>query len=85
MLNACMNFYLRSELGQKLLESISVQGATIPMIQLRELQKLPVIVPPMQEAKRIGGILDEQAKIQSEIYELRSHQAELAKTVWTLE
>ncbi len=77
--------YLRSELGQKLLESISVQGATIPMIQLRELQKLPVIVPPMQEAKRIGGILDEQAKIQSEIYELRSHQAELAKTVWTLE
>lgn len=77
--------YLRSELGQKLLESISVQGATIPMIQLRELQKLPVIVPPMQEAKRIGGILDEQAKIQSEIYELRSRQAELAKSVWTLE
>jgi len=77
--------FLRSELGQKLLESISVQGATIPMIQLRELQKLPVIVPSMQEAKRIGGILDEQAKIQSEIYELRSRQAELSKTVWTLE
>ena len=77
--------YLRSEIGQKLLESISVQGATIPMIQLRELQRLPVIVPPRQVADEIANILDEQAKIQHEIDQLRAQQVKLAHQVWSLE
>ena len=77
--------YLKSELGQRLLESICLQGATIPMIQLRELQRLPVIVPPMQEATKIGIILDEQAKIQREIEGLRTRQASLANKFWTLD
>lgn len=77
--------YLRSELGQKLLESISVQGATIPMIQLRELQKLPVIVPPKTNAAEIGKIVDDQSKIQCEIEQLRTKQIELARSIWTLE
>jgi type I restriction enzyme M protein len=77
--------YLRSDLGQKLLESISVQGATIPMIQLRELQKLPVIIPPTEDAAEIGKILDDQSKIQCEIEQLRAKQIELARSIWTLE
>lgn len=77
--------YLRSELGQMLLESISVQGATIPMIQLRELQKLPVVIPPKKDAAEIGNILDEQASIQQEIETLRSRQVKLAKQFWTLD
>lgn len=77
--------YLRSPLGQKQLEAIAVQGATIPMIQLRELQRLLVVIPTKKEAAEIGGILDEQAKIQCEIEKLRAQQAELAKHVWTLD
>jgi len=77
--------YLRSDLGQRLLESISVPGATIPMIQLRELQKLPVIVPPIKDATEIGKILDDQSKIQGEIEQLRAKQIELARSIWTLE
>lgn len=77
--------YLKSDLGQKLLESISVQGATIPMIQLRELQKLPVIVPPIKDATEIGKILDDQSKIQGEIEQLRAKQIELARSIWALE
>ena len=77
--------YLRSDLGQMLLTSISVQGATIPMIQLKELKKLPIIVPPLSKACEIGDILDEQARIQAEIEDLRARQIQLAKQIWTVE
>jgi len=77
--------YLRSEFGQMLLESISVQGATIPMIQLRELQKLPIIIPPKKDAVEIGNILDEQASIQREIEALKERQVKLTKQFWKLD
>lgn len=77
--------YLRSPLGQRQLEAISVQGATIPMIQLRELQKLPVIIPSNKEATEIGNVLDEQARIQNEIEKLKEKQLNLANKFWTLD
>lgn len=77
--------YLRSELGQMLLESISVQGATIPMIQLRDLQKLPIMIPPKKDAVEIGNILDEQASIQREIEALKERQVKLAMQFWTVD
>ena len=77
--------YLRSPLGRELLEGIAVKGATIPLIQQRELQKLPVVIPAKKEAAEIGAILDEQASIQQEIEQLRVRQLSLAKRVWTLD
>ena len=77
--------YLRSPLGRELLDGIAVKGATIPLIQQRELQRLPVVIPTQKEAVEIGSILDEQANIQQDIEQLRTRQAELAKNIWTLE
>lgn len=77
--------YLRSPLGRELLDGIAVKGATIPLIQQRELQRLPVVIPPKKDAVEIGNILDEQASIQQEIEELRSRQVKLAKQFWTLD
>lgn len=77
--------YLRSPIGQQLLEGIAVKGATIPLIQQRELQRLPVAVPMKGEAKKIGRILDEQAELQQQIDELRERQAGLSRQVWSLD
>lgn len=77
--------YLRSPLGRELLDGIAVKGATIPLIQQRELQRLLIIIPSKKEAADIGNILDEQADIQKEIEELRARQIKLAKQVWTLD
>jgi type I restriction enzyme M protein len=77
--------YLRSPLGRKLLAGIAVKGATIPLIQQRELQRLQVVIPTKKEAAAIGKTLDEQADIQQEIEVLRARQAELAKQFWALD
>lgn len=77
--------YLRSPLGRELLDGIAVKGATIPLIQQRELQQLPIIIPKIKEAAKIGNILDEQASIQREIEKLRAHQANLSKQIWSLD
>lgn len=76
--------YLRSPLGRELLDGIAVKGATIPLIQQRELQRLPVVIPSKKDAAEISSFLDEQAKIQREIEQLRAQQAELAQRFWTL-
>ena len=77
--------YLRSPFGRGLLDGIAVKGATIPLIQQRELQRLPVIIPSKKKAAEIGKILDEQASIQQEIETLRTRQVELANKFWTLD
>lgn len=77
--------YLRSPLGRELLDRIAVKGATIPLIQQRELQRLQVIIPSKKEASKIGKVIDEQANIQREIEQLRARQNKLAKQVWTLD
>lgn len=77
--------YLRSPLGRELLDGIAVKGATVPLIQQRELQRLPIIIPPKKDAAAIGNILDEQASIQQEIEGLRAQQVKLAKLFWTLD
>lgn len=76
--------YLRSPLGQALLCGLAV-GATIPLIQQRELQQLPVVIPAKEEVAGICDILDKQASIQEEIDGLKSRMIELSKQVWTLD
>lgn len=77
--------FLKSPIGQEMMSNIAVKGATIPLIQQRELQKLKVIIPTKQEAVKIGNIIDEQASLQREIEQLRTKQTELAKRFWTID
>jgi type I restriction enzyme M protein len=76
--------YLRSEIGQALLKGI-VSGATIPLIQLRELEKLLVMVPTKQDQDAIIRTFQEEVRIKAQIDELREQQAALAARHWSLE
>jgi len=77
--------YLRSPIGKELMEGIAVKGATISLIHQRELRQLQVVIPSKKDAVEVGNVLDEQARIQLEIEDLRTQQAELAKLFWTLD
>ena len=75
--------YLRSELGQELLKTI-VSGATIQLIQLRELLRLPIAVPSLVEQSTIASALDEEASIQVDIDIQINKQAKVATNFWKL-
>ncbi len=76
--------YLRSELGQELLKTI-VTGATIQLIQLRELLRLPIAIPSPEKQSAIANALDEEAAIQVEIDLLINKQTKVAANFWNLD
>lgn len=76
--------YLRSALGQELLKTI-VSGATIQLIQLRELLRLQIALPSIEEQSIIANALEEESAIQDEIDTLVNKQAKLAERFWGLE
>lgn len=74
---------LRSAFGQELLSSI-VSGASIPLIRLNELLRLSVILPQSELTERATHALEEEAKLQRQIDELRRQQIALACDLWPL-
>jgi type I restriction enzyme M protein len=74
---------LRSPLGQQLLKGI-VSGATIPLIQLKELRKLPVIAQDLPTQQRATRALEEEADLERQITELREQQAFQTASLWQL-
>lgn len=74
---------LRSPLGQQLLKGI-VSGATIPLIQLKELRKLPVIVSDKNTQELAINALEAEAALEREIARLRNEQAHQANNLWQL-
>ena len=74
---------LRSPLGQQLLKGI-VSGATIPLIQLKELRKLLVIAPELPMQQRAATALEEEADLERQITELREKQAFQTASLWQL-
>ncbi|MGZ8982981.1 MAG: N-6 DNA methylase [Methylotenera sp.] len=79
-----LSLYLRSELGQELLKTI-ISGATIQLIQLRELLRLPIAVPSLEDQSTIASALDEEAAIQDEIDLQIKKQAKVAANFWNLD
>lgn len=75
--------YLRSALGQACLSRIT-SGAAVPLIQLRELRKLPVLVPPMQDQAAADQVFKELVRLQQQIEAMRAQQQQLAGSFWTL-
>ena len=75
--------YLRSPLGKACLQRI-FSGAAVPLIQLRELRKLPVLSPTVQQAREMDRVFDDMVGIQREIDRLRGRQAALGHECWPL-
>lgn len=76
--------YLRSALGKACLQRI-VSGAAVPLIQLRELRKLPIVMPTAEQAAHTQQVFMEIVGIQLEIDDLRSRQDSLAGECWPLQ
>lgn len=75
--------YLRSALGRACLSRIT-SGAAVPLIQLRELRKLAVLVPSMQEQEGADQVFNELVELQQQIEAMRTQQQQLAGSFWTL-
>lgn len=75
---------LRSPLGQQLLSGI-VSGATIPLIQLKELTRLQVLVPDQKTIQRAAAAFATEVQLQQKIDRLRAQQAEATAHLWTLD
>lgn len=74
---------LRSPLGQALLRGI-VSGASIQLIQLKELSRLQVLIPDLATARRVATAIEQEAQLQIEIDRLRQEQSKIAADIWTL-
>lgn len=74
--------YLRSEVGQILLRGMA-SGATIPLIQLRELQKLRVILLSPEDAQGVIQTFNQLVDLQNQIERLKHEQQVLSTAHWT--
>jgi type I restriction enzyme M protein len=74
---------LRSPMGQALLASI-VSGATIKLIQLRELMKLEIVKSTPEQDGKSRKTIDAEDGLEKQIKEIRKEQEFLSLSVWTL-
>lgn len=76
--------FLRSDVGQSLLRGLE-SGATMPLIQLAELKKMPVILPTDEEKTSIIKAFDDIIQLQDQINSLILKQQEKKKMQWNIE
>lgn len=77
--------YLRSDVGQILIERINSSGATVRLLQLKPLQELSVIQPSAQEADAVVTTFEKQVQLQKKILSLKREQAALDKAPWQIQ
>lgn len=74
---------LRSARGKALLHHL-VSGSTIPLIQLGQLMKLPILIGNHEEMTRAADAFERETSLQMEIDRLRVEQANVASSLWAL-
>ncbi|WP_294557063.1 type I restriction-modification system subunit M/S [uncultured Mailhella sp.] len=75
--------YLRSELGQELLKKLAC-GATVPMVQMKDLKQLEVVIPPLAEAESMLRDFEEEVALSEQMEKLERKRRELAARHWSL-
>lgn len=75
---------LRAPIGQELLNSI-VSGASIPLIQLKELNRLPILLPDSATAHHALQAFEQEIDLQQQIEALQARQAQLTTSLWSLD
>lgn len=75
---------LRSQVGQALLNGV-VSGATIPLIQIKELKQLELPFPDPSTSHRALKIFQGEVFLQRAIEKLQVKQANASSELWTLE
>jgi type I restriction enzyme M protein len=74
---------LRSPMGQALLAGI-VSGATIKLIQLRELMNLEIVKSTAEQDAKSRKIIDAEDQLEKSIKEIKKEQEFLSLSVWSL-
>lgn len=77
-----LGLWLRSKLGQQLLESIK-SGATIPMMSIASLRRLKVIALIPKWTQLAIEVLEQEDELQYQIEALRDQQQSIAENLWT--
>ncbi|MOA09008.1 hypothetical protein D3C78_1288140 [compost metagenome] len=75
---------LRSAIGQELLNGIVSGASSIKLIQLRELERLPVLITDQETNDRAIHALEKEADLQQAIDRLRQEQSQTAADLWSL-
>ena len=75
--------YLKSDIGQTQITQL-IKGATIPNISLKELKKIPVIVPSLEEQEQAIACIDKSRETQQAIEQLLSEQSARQSKLWSL-
>lgn len=75
--------FLKSAAGQSLLKQIVSAGSTVPLIQLRDLEKLRIPIPTVQEQQAIIADFEQLVALEQEIGRLRKQQVMIAANFWT--
>tara|TARA_R100000306_G_scaffold50143_2_gene47245 strand:+ start:15483 stop:17261 length:1779 start_codon:yes stop_codon:yes gene_type:complete len=79
-----LTIQLRSPIGQELLKSIT-SGATVPLIQLKELTHLTVLVPDANMLQQTEMAFEREVELQRQIEQLCTQQKQLTKDIWALD
>ncbi|GBG01584.1 hypothetical protein AZSI13_09110 [Azospira sp. I13] len=75
--------FLKSEIGQALLKQI-VSGASVPLIQLRELEKIRIPVPDRLEQEKTIEAFEKIVEIERLVANSRDEQRKLSNAIWTI-
>ena len=74
---------LRSPMGQALLASI-VSGATIKLIQLRELMRLEIVKSTPEQDAKSRKTIDAEDQLEKRIKDIKKEQEDLSRNIWNL-
>lgn len=75
--------FLKSEIGQIQLRQI-VSGASVPLIQLRELEKISIPIPSRIEQARTIETFEMIVEIERLVASSRDEQQKLSNSIWTI-
>jgi type I restriction enzyme M protein len=75
--------YLRSAIGRACLARIT-SGSAVPLIQLRELRKLPVLLPASEQRIAAEEAFGQLETLQQQIAAMREQQQVLSTSLWAL-
>lgn len=74
--------FLKSEAGQLLLKQI-VSGAAVPLIQLRELEKIKIPVPSLEEQGQMIAKFEDMNRIENDVKNLFEKLASVSSSIWS--
>lgn len=76
--------FLKSEAGQLLLKQIVSAGSTVPLIQLRALEKVSIPIPAKKEQESVIAAFEEIQAMEKHVQELRNTQIKVSKQYWSI-